>query len=198
MWLGRPARALDWPLHAIALGRDARATRGMNRIAVIGCPGSGKSTLSRPLGERLGVPVVHLDRLFWRPGWVEAPPAEFVIKVSHAVSGQRWVLDGNFGSTQHIVLPAADAIIWLDFPRHICMWRITKRLLTYFGRTRPDLPEGCPEKVDFVFLEYVWNFPQDARPRIISRLAQRRPDQTLVILRGPADVTGFEREMGIE
>jgi hypothetical protein len=77
------------------------------------------------------------------------------------------------------------------------MWRIIKRLLTYFGRTRPDLPDGCPEKVDFVFLEYVWNFQNDTRPRIMSRLAQRRPDQTVVIFRDPADVSRFRHEMGI-
>ena len=169
----------------------------MNRIAVIGCSGSGKSTLSRQLGERLNIPVIHLDRVFWQPGWVEPPRDEFAANVRKAVAGERWILDGNFGNTQHIVLPAADTIIWLDFPRRICMGRIIKRLLTYFGRTRPDLPGGCPEKVDFVFLEYVWNFQNDTRPRIMSRLAQRRADQTLVILRNPADVTRFRREMGI-
>ena len=64
-------------------------------------------------------------------------------------------------------------------------------------RTRPDLPDGCPEKVDFVFLEYVWNFQNDTRPRIMSRLGERRADQTLAILRNPADVSRFRRAMGI-
>jgi len=75
----------------------------MNRIAVIGCSGSGKSTLSRQLGERLNIPVIHLDRVFWQPGWVEPPRDEFAASVCSAVAGERWILDGNFGNTQHIV-----------------------------------------------------------------------------------------------
>ncbi len=170
---------------------------GLNRIAVIGCPGSGKSTLARILGERLAVPVVHLDRLFWRPGWVESSHATFVEKVRDAVSGERWVLDGNFGSTQHIVLSAADTIVWLDLPRGTCLWRVMKRLCTYFGRTRPDLPEGCPEKLDFEFLEYILTFHKHARPGIIARLKTCRADQRLIVLNEPADVVRFTREVDI-
>lgn len=170
----------------------------MNRIAVIGSPGSGKSTLARKLGERLNIPVVHLDRLFWRAGWVELSSAAFAEKVRDAVCTERWVLDGNFGSTQHIVLPAADAIVWLDLPRHVCLWRAATRLCKYLGRTRPDLPDGCPEKLDFEFFEYIWTFHEHARPRIISRLGHRRADQTLVILNRSADVARFMREIGID
>ncbi|HEV2295789.1 MAG TPA: hypothetical protein VGR35_18215 [Tepidisphaeraceae bacterium] len=176
----------------------ADAPGEINRIAVIGCSGAGKSTLSRQLGERLRIPVVHLDCLFWKSGWIESPRDDFAKRVRDAVAADRWVLDGNFGSTQHIVLPAADTIVWLDFPRRICMWRIMKRLITYFGRTRPDLPDGCPEQVDFEFLEYVWTFHEDTRPRMIGRLGQRSADQTLVVLRSPADVAQFRREMGID
>lgn len=170
----------------------------MNRIAVIGCSGSGKSTLSRTLGKRLDIPIVHLDQLFWQPGWVESPQPAFAERVRQAVQADRWILDGTFRATWHIVMPAADTIVWLDFPRHVCLWRVTKRLLTYFGRTRPDLPDGCPEKIDLEFLEYIWTFHEEYRPRIISRLAQRRADQRLILLRGPADVERFASEMGIE
>jgi adenylate kinase family enzyme len=169
----------------------------MNRVAVIGCSGSGKSTLSRELGARLNIPVIHLDCVFWQPGWIEPPREEFAANVRKVVAGEHWILDGNYGNTQHIVLPAADTIVWLDLPRRVCMWRVIKRLIMYFGRNRPDLAEGCPEKVDFEFLEYVWNFPTDSRPRMMSRLARRRADQTLIILRDAADVSRFRREMGI-
>jgi adenylate kinase family enzyme len=170
----------------------------MNRIAVIGCSGAGKSTLARQLGERLAIPVIHLDQLFWRPGWTESPHAAFEAKVSDAVRADRWILDGTFRAMWHIVMPAVDTVVWLDFPRHVCLWRVTKRLLNYLGRTRPDLPEGCPEKIDLEFLEFIWTFNEDYRPRIISRLDQRRPDQRLITFRGPADVARFTREMGIE
>ena len=81
--------------------------------------------------------------------------------------------------------------MWLDLPRATCMWRVTKRLCAYLGRTRPDLPEGCPEKLDFEFLEYIWTFHEHARPRIIARLTYRRADQRLIVLREPAEVARF-------
>jgi adenylate kinase family enzyme len=168
----------------------------MNRIAVIGSGGAGKSTLSRQLGERLGIRVVHLDQLFWQAGWTRAPKEEFEAKVRQAVAADLWVLDGNFGSTQHIVLAAADTVVWLDFPRAICLYRVVKRLIAYQGRTRPDLPEGCPEKLDFEFLEWVLTFPENGRRRIIAKLQRRPADQRLIVLKNPAEVVRFLNEVG--
>ena len=170
----------------------------MNRIAVIGPPGSGKSTLARRLGERMNIPVTHLDCLFWNAGWVETPRAKFAEKVRRAVSADRWILDGGYGSTQHIVFPAADTIVFLDFPRAICLWRVIARYFAHRGRSRPDIAPGCAEKIDFEFIEYIWTYREDVRPPIILRLAGRRVDQRLVVLNGPAEVARFEREMGIE
>jgi adenylate kinase family enzyme len=169
----------------------------MNRIAVIGCSGSGKSTLSRELGRALGLPVVHLDCLFWKPGWVESPREEFAELVRGVVTGERWVLDGTYRFTWNIVMPRVDTIVFLDFSRTICLWRVLARYLAHRGRTRQDVTAGCPEKIDFEFVEFIWTFPTDYRPSIISRLDQRRPDQRLIVLRDPADVMWFRREMGI-
>lgn len=170
----------------------------MNRIAVIGCSGAGKSTLSRQMGEHLRVPVVHLDTLFWRAGWVESPRDEFADRVRDAVAGERWIVDGTYISWQHLVWPRADTIVFLDFPRVTCLWRVASRYLAHCGRTRADMTPGCPEKIDFEFVEFIWTFPSDYRPRIIARLNDRRPDQRLIVLRGPRDVARFTREMGIE
>jgi adenylate kinase family enzyme len=111
--------------------------------------------------------------------------------VREAVAGARWVLDGNFGSTQHIVFPAADTLVWLDFPRTVCLYRVIKRLIAYQGRTRPDLPEGCPEKLDFEFLEWVLTFPEEGRRRIIDKLARLAWYQRLIVLRTSAEVERF-------
>lgn len=171
----------------------------MNRVVVIGCSGAGKSTLATRLGERLDIPVVHLDRLFWQPGWVESPRAEFEQRVTDAVQRDRWIVDGTFIGTQHLIMPAADTIVWFDFPRSICLWRVTSRWFAHRGgRTRRDMTEDCPEKIDFEFLEFIWTFRESYRPRIVARLDQLRPDQRLIILRKPADVARFSREMGID
>lgn len=129
------------------------------RIVILGCSGSGKSTLARAIGENIGVPVVHLDALYWKPGWVESETEEFVRRVEAAHAGEAWVSDGNFASkTWPIRIPRADLILKLECPRWLCLWRVAGRWLTHLGRTRADVGADCPEKIDLPFLEWIWNY----------------------------------------
>ena len=109
----------------------------MRRVAIIGSGGAGKSRLARQLGEATRLPVIHLDSLFWRPGWTETPKDVWRRTVEDLVKGDEWILDGNFGGTMEIRLAAADTIIFLDFPRVLCTYRAIKRAITYWNRTRP-------------------------------------------------------------
>jgi adenylate kinase family enzyme len=120
-------------------------------------------------GAILGIDVIHLDRVHWRPGWIEPPEQEFRADVSEIVARDRWVIDGNYGRTQALTLPRADTIVWLDFPMPLCMWRIVARLIEYSGVSRPDLPAGCPETPDWEFTRWVWNFPKNERPKIVEK-----------------------------
>lgn len=128
------------------------------RILVIGCPGAGKSTLSMALAKKLGLPLIHLDAIFWKPGWVQSEREEFRGKLEQAVSMPAWIIDGNYGSTLAMRLERSDAVIYLDFPRIKCIWGVLKRMMINIGKTRPDMAEGCPEKIDREFLKYVWEF----------------------------------------
>jgi adenylate kinase family enzyme len=157
----------------------------MKRIAIIGSPGSGKSTLARKLGEISGLPVFHLDRLFWNPGWVQSPKPVWIALQSALVAQDSWIIDGNYGATLHIRAAAADTIIFLDFPRYLCLGRAVKRVWQYRGSIRPDMAPGCPEKIDREFLHYIWRFPVDERPQILSqlRLASERGASVIQLTR---------------
>lgn len=137
----------------------------MERIMIIGCGGSGKSTLARQLGEKLGLPVVHLDKLFWRAGWEHISREEFDELHREALMGERWIMDGNFDRTMAERIRYCDTVIYLDFSRVACLMGVVKRILTSYGTVRPDMGEGCPERIDWEFLQWVWNFNKNKRKK---------------------------------
>lgn len=163
----------------------------MERILIIGSSGSGKSTLAGELGRVLGIPVLHLDAMFWTPGWVQTSGDEMRAAVTRALAGERWIIDGNYSSSLPQRVAAADTVILLDFPRLVCIWRIFKRLFRYHGRTRPDMRADCPERFDFVFLQWVWEFPDCVLPKVIEQLRQHAAGKRVIILRNAAEVREF-------
>jgi adenylate kinase family enzyme len=173
----------------------------MRRIVVIGSSGAGKSTLSQQLGDHLQVPVIHLDRLFWRPGWEKTPEAERVDIVTHLVAGEKWIIDGTYRKTLDIRLQAADTIILLDLPRWICVYRAVKRRFQYRYQKRQDIADDCDESLFNIsfprFLRKIWNYPERARPGIIQRLEQvERLDGTknIITLQSTAAVNAFRAD----
>ena len=153
----------------------------MERILIIGCGGAGKSTLARQLGERLNIPVVHLDKLFWKPGWVEITPAEFDEALAKELEKPRWIMDGNFNRTMPQRMERCDTIIYLDFSRFACLRGVLKRVLTTYGKVRPDMGEGCPERIDFEFLKWVWNFNKNKRQRYYHLLNEAEGIETIAL-----------------
>ncbi len=171
----------------------------MKRVLVIGSGGAGKSTFARRLGERLGLPVIHLDRAYWRAGWVEPPKDEWRREVEKMCARDSWVMDGNYSGTLDVRLEACDTVILLDLPRTVCLWRIVKRSFMYRGASRPDMGEGCPEQLnrDFlVFLLWVWNYPRRSRPKILGRLKEHSADKQIHILRSGAEAEEFLSKVG--
>ena len=124
----------------------------MKRVIIIGCGGAGKSTLARKLGDLTGIPVIHLDKLFWKPGWVERTPEEFDPIIRAEIEKDEWIMDGNFNRTMPQRVRHCDTVIYLDFSRTACLLGVLKRVLTTYGTVRPDMGEGCPERVDIEFL----------------------------------------------
>jgi adenylate kinase family enzyme len=176
------------PLSSAEIAAAAQRLRGLDRILLVGCSGAGKSTLSQKIGPLLGLPVIHLDREFWRPGWVEPPREEWVLKVDELVGRERWLMDGNYSATFEPRVQRAQAVIFLDFPRLFCIRRVLGRVALNFGRARQDMTPGCPEKVDWEFLSWIWGFPVRSRPKVIEYMNQYAAGRLMLTLSTVADV----------
>lgn len=168
----------------------ARALRGARRLLLIGSPGAGKSTLGRLLAPRLGLPLIALDREFWRSGWVQPTVEEWrTRRVPELIARERWLIEGQYTATLALRLTRADALLHLDFPRLTCLARVLRRVLVQ--GPRPDLPPGCPERLDPSFLRYVWRShdPEESTvPELRDEAAMRMP---VGRLRAPGQVQRF-------
>ncbi|MEM6612577.1 MAG: DNA topology modulation protein [Cyanobacteria bacterium P01_C01_bin.72] len=169
----------------------------MKRVAIIGSCGAGKSTLSKALGKKLKLPIIHLDRHYWKAGWQESDGQKWQQRHQDLIKGDRWIIDGNYGNTMNLRLAAADTIIWLDFNRYLCLWRVFRMYMQYGGKTRPDMAHGCPERLNWEFLIYVWNFPRSHRPQILTQLAQLQDNQRIIILENPGQVPDLFKQIGL-
>ena len=164
----------------------------MDRILIIGCSCSGKSTLARAMGKKLHLPVVHLDQLWWREGWHNVTLEEFDAQLAKALKQERWIIDGNYGELYfNERLTDADRIILFQFSRVRCLIRVLRRYQMYKGQTRPDLAENCPEKIDAEFLFWVLFKGRSRRRRNhFKQIAQQYADKA-VVLKSPRAVKQF-------
>ena len=139
----------------------------MNRILVTGNAGTGKTTLSHQLAKILNKEIICLDSIVWKPGWVLADKEEKERQFTAITEINSWVVDG----VSRTILEAADTIIFLDYPRYVCYLRAFKRNRRYLFRSRPELPQKCPEiLVVGKLLKIIWNFNKLVRPTIINHI----------------------------
>jgi adenylate kinase family enzyme len=172
----------------------------MRRVVIVGTAGSGKSALARSLGRRLGLPVVHLDALYWQPGWRPVTREAFRQRLAEAMAGDAWITDGNYAVwTFDLRLPRADLVVWVERPRVRCMVRVLRRAIgSHFGDGE-DLAAGCKERFDRRFLDrlrYIANFDWVNRPRIEEERAKYGPEVPLVVLRSDAEIARFVAACG--
>lgn len=167
----------------------------MQRIAILGGSGSGKSTLARMIGEKLDLPVVHMDQHYFSPGWVEPGLNDWREKVVAMCAEDQWVMDGNYSKTFDLRLPRTDLIIFLDFPTWLCFWRVFKRTTFGFGKVRPDSAAGCPERLDPKFLGYVLNYRRQRAPKVREKLIGL--GTPVRILSSPNDIKEFLEELTV-
>jgi adenylate kinase family enzyme len=142
-----------------------------NRVLVVGSGGAGKTTVARALAARTGLPLIHLDAYYWQPNWEPTPLDAWRAKVRDLAARSQWVMDGNYSSTLDLRLPVADTIVFLDLPRRVTLGRVVVRQVRWYGRVRPEMAEGCRERISLDFARWLWRFPREGRRRLLDAIA---------------------------
>lgn len=137
----------------------------MNKIIVIGCSGSGKSTFSRMLHQRTGIPLFHLDMMYWNEDKTTVDKSVFLERLSMALQCSQWIIDGNYSSTMELRLQACDTVFFLDYPLEVCLQGIQERR----GKPRSDMPWIETEE-DTEFTRFIKDFQTQNRPQIVELL----------------------------
>ncbi len=171
------------------MGEDAV----VKRVMIVGCSGAGKSTLARRLSEKTGLPVIHVDKIYWTTGWISRSREETRRLVAEAIAGEEWIFEGNNSTSFDLRVARTDTVIFLDFPVPLCLFRVIKRVAAGYGRVRPDMAEGCPEGVDWEFLKWIAGYRKNLRPEIFEMLDSLPAGVAVHHLKGPAEVARFLR-----
>lgn len=170
------------------MSESGRAISVGRRVVVTGMAGAGKSTFSRALSAKTGLPVIHLDFHFWKPGWVEPPEDDWREKQRGLLAGDAWIVDGNYHGTLDLRLKRAETVVFLDTPWWICAWHAFARGL----RKRPlgfDLPDGCDDSAwrrlrdEWWLVWRIWRVRRSERERELGILSQHGRHAALHMLR---------------
>ena len=148
----------------------------MKKIIVIGCPGSGKSTISRALHNKTGIPLYHLDMMYWNADKTTVEKSVFLERLSVVLEKDEWIIDGNYGSTMELRMAVCDTVIFLDYPLDVCLDGIKERR----GKPRSDMPWIETEE-DAEFIEFIKNYNEQQKPKVLE-LLKKYSDKNIIIL----------------
>ena len=163
----------------------------MEKVIVIGCPGSGKSTFSRALHVKTGIPLFHLDQLNWNPDGTAVAQPVFQARLERVLGEDRWILDGNYGATMEQRLRACDTVFFLDYALEVCLEGIRARR----GKPRADMPwVEDPEEIDGEFLKFVKSYPVQSRPRV-QELLRRYSQKEIHVFRSRDEAAAFLKRL---
>ncbi len=161
----------------------------MKKVIVIGCPGSGKSTFSRALAEKTGLPLYHLDMLYWNPDRTTVEKSVFRARLAEVMAQDVWIIDGNYGSTMELRMQAADTVFFLDLPTEVCLAGIRQRQ----GKTRSDMPWVEKEgEQDGEFVRFIEAYSTVSRPKVLDLLS-RYGDREIVVFGSREAMTAYLR-----
>lgn len=159
----------------------------MKKIIVIGCPGSGKSTFARTLHKKTGIPLYHLDMMYWNADKTTVDRSVFLERLSEVLCKDSWIVDGNYLSSMDMRMAASDTVIFLDYGRELCISGVKQRR----GKPRDDMP-WVENEDDAEFLEFIENFRERQGPKI-AELLDRYSDKNIIIFKNRDEEREFLR-----
>ena len=157
----------------------------MKKVIVIGGPGSGKSTVSRALHNKTGIPLYHLDMMYWNADKTTVEKSVFLERLSVVLEKDEWIIDGNYGSTMELRIVACDTVIFLDYPLEICLDGIKERR----GKPRSDMPWIETEE-DAEFIEFIKNYEEQQKPKVLE-LLKKHSDKNIIIFKSREQADAF-------
>ena len=157
----------------------------MKKVIVIGCPGSGKSTVSRTLHNKTGIPLYHLDMMYWNADKTTVEKSVFLERLSDVLEKDEWIIDGNYSSTMELRMVACDTVIFLDYPLDVCLDGIRERR----GKSRSDMPWIETEE-DSEFIEFIKNYNEQQKPKVLE-LLKKYSDKNIIILESREQADAF-------
>jgi len=157
----------------------------MQRIIIIGCPGSGKSRLSRALHNKTGIPLYHLDMMYWNSDKTTVEKSVFLERLSAVLKKDGWIIDGNYGSTMELRMAACDTVIFLDYPLDVCLDGIKERR----GKSRSDMPWIETEE-DAEFIEFIKNYNEQQKPKVLE-LLKKYSDKNIIVFKSREEADAF-------
>ena len=157
----------------------------MKKIIVIGCPGSGKSTVSRALHNKTGIPLYHLDMMYWNADKTTVEKSVFLERLSAVLEKDKWIIDGNYGSTMELRMAVCDTVVFLDYPLDVCLDGIRERR----GKPRSDMPWIETEE-DAEFIEFIKSYNEQQKPKVLELLG-KYSDKNIVVFKSREQADEF-------
>ena len=157
----------------------------MKKVIVIGCPGSGKSTVSRVLHNKTGIPLYHLDMMYWNADKTTVEKSVFLERLSAVLEKDEWIIDGNYGATMELRMAACDTVFFLDYPLDVCLGGIKERR----GKPRSDMPWIETEE-DAKFIEFIKNYNEQQKPKVLE-LLKKYDDKNNIIFKSREQADAF-------
>ena len=164
------------------------------KVLIIGCAGSGKTTLAKQLSKIIGLPIIHMDNYYWSDNWGRKSDAEWHDIVNELCQKPKWIMDGNYTKSMPIRFQYATAVIYLDVPRWKCLLRVVmRRFRLIYNKKRDDIPANCNERMNVEFYRWIWNYPKRSRNNTLELL--KRFNGIVYHLKSKQDTDSFIKIM---